>query len=394
MKKQNNKNLIKLSNKIFIIGLIVLIQSVGFVLAYKNTNLEKFKQESKISNLINEIGELKQQNEIISQKIKKYDLFQSITANTFNQIDQSMNNLTEDQLNNDSLIVQLEKEKQTLSEKNQEFQNLLNQKEQEIETIISETEIEKELIKINENTESYLLLGTNQNLTDTIIIAIASEEQSKLFLLSIPRDLYVNGRKINELYSLYGVEELKKTISNISGLEIEKYAVIDFDIFTEIIDQIGGIDVMVEDEIIDHSYPGPNHSYITVNFKEGLNQLDGKKALQYARSRKSTSDFDRAERQQAILIAVKNKINSSGLLRNIDTLVNGLNSVFNKVDTNIGVFEFIEKYDNFKGYAISSGNVLSTENYLYSTKNSKGQFILLPISGNFNNFKTKIIEML
>lgn len=77
--------------------------------------------------------------------------------------------------------------------------------------------------------------------------------------------------------------------------------------FERLIDAIGGITVDVEEPIDDDEYPDGNYGYTEVHIPAGIQHMDGKTALQYARSRHGSSDYDRSRRQQKLLMAVRDK---------------------------------------------------------------------------------------
>lgn len=145
-------------------------------------------------------------------------------------------------------------------------------------------------------------------------------------MLSIPRDLYVEfptrGRgKINETYmraakggTEAGMKALSDKITEITGEPVDAYFNIDFKGFSKFIDVLGGITVDVPEDLVDTSYPDDNWGYQTFRIKKGLQLLDGDTALKYARSRHSTSDFDRSKRQQLVLKAIKEKLLSMNAL--------------------------------------------------------------------------------
>jgi len=175
-----------------------------------------------------------------------------------------------------------------------------------------------------------LLLGmggeghSGKYLTDTIMIVSINPKTYKTALLSIPRDLYVQipesniYTKINAVYSYEmrrtsndsakAAESVEKVIQEITGQPIDYYFSLNFEGFTDIIDEIGGIDINVPEDIYDSRYPGPNFSYQTFEIKKGAHHLDGKTALKYARVRHAKGgDFSRATRQQLIIAATKRK---------------------------------------------------------------------------------------
>ncbi len=239
-----------------------------------------------------------------------------------------------------------------------------------------------------------LLLGIagedkpGQNLTDTIMIASLDTEKNKVSLLSLPRDLYVeipnttDCKKINALYQ-YGIDRninivpLQKSIENITGLNIHYYLIANFDGFEKFIDSIGGISVMVEKDIYDTRYPGPNYTYETFAISKGLHILDGSTALKYARERydDSEGDFGRAKRQQKVLQATKNKVFSIRTLLNPFALNELLETLGNNIKTNI-TFDEIDSF-------IALSKKLDTQNINNSVVDAWKKNSLLKVSHVF-----------
>jgi len=209
---------------------------------------------------------------------------------------------------------------------------------------------------------NFLILGTGggdhdgADLTDTIIVASLDPEDKLVSMLSIPRDLYVKdstvgNSRINETYwrgklhyenSEKGIEYMKTKVEGIVGVPIHYWIKIDFDGFKDLIDALGGIDINVEESIYDPYYPKDG----TIEFEpfyisEGLHHLDGETALKYARSRKTTSDFDRAERQQQIIYAVKEKALKTETILSTEKIKSLLNALKANVETNISVKEIM-----------------------------------------------------
>ncbi len=170
------------------------------------------------------------------------------------------------------------------------------------------------------------------NLTDSIILLWLNLNKWTIIMLSIPRDLYVKRWenaywKINEIYA-YSLNknkkdedkamwDLKNKISQITGEKIDYYLNIDFAWFKAIIDMLWWVSVDVEENIYDSTYPTPSWGYTTFTLKKWTWTLDWETALKYARSRHSTSDFDRSLRQQKLISAMKDKIISEWYLSNL-----------------------------------------------------------------------------
>jgi LCP family protein required for cell wall assembly len=178
------------------------------------------------------------------------------------------------------------------------------------------------------------------NLTDTIIVLSIDPKTKSVAVLSIPRDFYVSIPKygynrINSAYALGeekgyqggGAALTKEVVSNILDLPIHYYIRLDFAGFEKIVDTLGGITVEVEKDIHDFEYPDDKGGCSPFHINAGTWKMDGELALKYVRSRKTSSDFDRARRQQKVLVAIKNKafqmetiLNPQRIAAIIDTL--------------------------------------------------------------------------
>ena len=155
--------------------------------------------------------------------------------------------------------------------------------------------------------------------TDTMILLTIDPLSKTAGILSLQRDLWVTMagmegyHKINtayrfgELYKLPGGGPglAMKTVESLVGVPIDFYAQVDFSAFERFIDEIGGIEIDVPEEIkVDPIGPGN-----TVVLKPGRQTLDGPTALGYARNRYTKlDDFDRAARQQQVIFAIRDRI--------------------------------------------------------------------------------------
>ena len=155
-------------------------------------------------------------------------------------------------------------------------------------------------------------------LTDTMMVASYGLEDKTLHLFSIPRDLQVDvsGYGLTKVNAVYEIGESKfsdgpgttlSTVGSLLGLTIPYYVKVDFDGFKQIVDELGGVTVEVKKDLLDPYYPTVNKGYETLDIKAGVYTMDGDMSLKYVRSRQTTSDFDRAKRQQQVLVALRNK---------------------------------------------------------------------------------------
>ncbi len=160
--------------------------------------------------------------------------------------------------------------------------------------------------------------------TDTIMVVTLDPRNRAAGILSIPRDLQLaipgHGQDRINTANVYGSRGgdpdggpalLGATIESNFGIPIDGYLMLDFSAFERIVDTLGGIDVDVPKVLHDTRYPDPRpgdpYAFKTIHFEPGLQHMDGSRALVYARSRMSTSDFDRAKRQQLVLLAIRKK---------------------------------------------------------------------------------------
>lgn len=190
-------------------------------------------------------------------------------------------------------------------------------------------------------------------LTDTIMVASLKPSTDEVVMISIPRDLVVNfggkkpaeqeWRKINYAMDYGGVEFAQEKVEEVLGLPIHYYVSVDFDGFRQIIDDMGGVDVYVENAFTDRQYPDYNYGYQVVNFEQGWQHMTGEKALQFARSRHGNhgenTDFARSARQQIIINAVREELLSAGTILNPTKILSIFNSLGDHVRTNAEIWE-------------------------------------------------------
>jgi len=203
-------------------------------------------------------------------------------------------------------------------------------------------------------------------LTDTIMLASVKLSTNEITLISIPRDLYIkihnNGWQRINYASAYGdlinyegggSALMAKTVEETFGVPIDYWLRIDFSGFKQAIDALGGIDVVVDRTFTDNQFPTEDFGVQTLTFEQGLQHMDGGRALQFARSRHGNngegSDFARSKRQQKILVAVKNKVLNWKTLANPNRLYNIYDNVKNHTQTNIKASQLTELMGLLKG---------------------------------------------
>ena len=272
----------------------------------------------------------------------------------------------------------------------------------------------EELKGEEKNRINILLLGAagegkaGKNLTDTIMIMSINTQTKKLALLSLPRDLYVkipetkSYSKINSLYQYglsnnEGVETVKKSVEEITGLDINYYLIINYDGFKKVIDDLGGVNVYVERDIYDTRFPGSNFSYETFKLEKGLHKMDGETALKFVRERHNDpeGDFGRAKRQQNMIQAGKSKFFSFRTLLNVFALNKILDDLGNNVKTDIQIDEIegllaisrevdSQNITNAVADAWEKDSLLKVSHVFYGNIRA---FILVPRVGNWSEIQ-------
>ena len=306
-----------------------------------------------------------------------------------------------------------------------------------------------------------LILGTGgeghdgPNLTDTLILASYNQNTKNTNLISIPRDFWVDSikAKINTAYA-FGVEKSKTqgitqasdAVSEILGVPIHYVVRLDFNGFTRAIDELGGVDIIVDQTFDDYMYPisgeeknmcGLKYETVTdgdgvgrvklldsnnqivadepdpftcryehLHFEAGLTHMDGQTALKYVRSRKGTndenSDFARSKRQEKVISAVKDKIFSLEGVFNPTKILSLYNAFSQSIDTNISPSEFPDFFELFQQARAGqiSSSVISTDgdnplliNPPISNTYSL-QYVLIPASGNLDQIHKFIQDTL
>lgn len=154
--------------------------------------------------------------------------------------------------------------------------------------------------------------------TDSMILVSIDPASKTAGILSIPRDLWINipGMGFNKINTAYRWGEIyklpgggpglaMKTVEQFLGVPVNYYALINFDAFVKLIDDLGGLDMKIRQEIeIDPIGPGN-----TKLLKPGTQTLTGAEVLAYARQRYSAgSDFDRSNRQQEVIMAIRKQV--------------------------------------------------------------------------------------
>jgi LCP family protein required for cell wall assembly len=165
--------------------------------------------------------------------------------------------------------------------------------------------------------------------SDTMIVVSIAEGMRSASLISIPRDIYLNipgvgMEKINAAHREGGPPLAVRVISTLINQPIHRWASVDITAFGTIIDAVGGVVIDVERPLRDDEFPTENYAIRRVLLPAGLSWFDGPTALVYARSRHESNDFDRASRQQKLLLALKNRAHDPAIVSHLPQLLSTL----------------------------------------------------------------------
>jgi len=251
------------------------------------------------------------------------------------------------------------------------------------------------------------------NLTDTIIIINSTPKGENAIGASIPRDLFVKNPnndyyvKINSLYRDEGIDIAKEKIKEITGLNIDYFIILDLDGVKKVIDQLGGIDVIVEKTIYDPRFPAPYDSYEIFTLEKGTHHLNGETTLKYIRSRNQIGgDFARIKRQQQVIGILKDKILALNPIWNFSKLVKIWKTLNEHTYTNIDLTDMKYAWNLVKKNSFSEIKFITLSNQpneeeqlLESGHTMIGNdqtYILKPRAGleNYQEIKTYINQLI
>ena len=248
-------------------------------------------------------------------------------------------------------------------------------------------------------------------LTDSMMLLSIRPGTREAIMISLPRDLWVKipalpqgGYMMGKLNSAYAIgtdhgaypnvrsdwktrtgggDLAAATVSQMTGQPVDYWVGLDFKAFRDVVDALGGIRVDVPTTLDDPFFPaGESTGMMHIRIEAGWQQFDGERALEYARSRETTSDFDRSRRQQLIMLAVRQRIFS---LNAIPRLLSLLGALEDNVRTNLRPGE-MQQLAALAGW-IRAQDIrrvaIDTSNLLRSGYSSNGQYILQPLDPTY-----------
>lgn len=238
-----------------------------------------------------------------------------------------------------------------------------------------------------------ILFGTHENKADTIMLVHLSPQKT-VSMISIPRDIWWQQRKLNYYNEVYGSDTLVTELSKMIAQPIDGWISVDMYAFIEIVDILGGIEVTLDEPLIDPTYRvRDDGEWSTLYYEAGTHHLTGVESLRLARSRHTSNDFERASRQQMILAALRTRLNELHA-GNLDRVYELIETLSRYADSSYSVWELAQLYLGYRNAEITNRTGLTFDNVLYSTYSNvhlqgldfddleddffRGEWILLP----------------
>jgi anionic cell wall polymer biosynthesis LytR-Cps2A-Psr (LCP) family protein len=271
---------------------------------------------------------------------------------------------------------------------------------------------------------NFLLLGMTGNnqagsdLTDTIIFASIENQTGEVLLLSLPRDIWIKPirAKLNTTYHYGGLDLAKETVVSVLGRPVDYAVLIEADLFVELIDFLGGVEVQVKRGFDDYRYPIPGREndacggdpeyacrYEHLHFEAGKQLMDGRRALKYARSRyaegEEGNDLARNERQQGLILAIRDRLLSPQFLLDPKRVSQLLEIVLAGVKTDLPrekYFDLLRTAIRFRPGKLKT--VVLNDDFLIHPDDSEpfydGQWVLIPRVGDWSEIQEYLNQLL
>ena len=179
--------------------------------------------------------------------------------------------------------------------------------------------------------------------SDTLMVASIDPKKNQASLLSVPRDTRVKIKghgfdKINAAYA-YGKERLTQdTVENLLGVTVDHYVIINTKSFAKIIDALGGIDIDVPKRMY-YEDPWDDDGGLIIDFRPGMQHMDGAKAITYVRYRDEEGDLGRIRRQQDFIKACLDKMVSPSIIPKLPTIIR---EVMDSIQTDLSFRQLLE----------------------------------------------------
>ena len=324
-------------------------------------------------------------DEQISSKKKEISDYNELVTTLYNE-------------ENDAIIIE-ESYKGIIEETNENFEKDTKviytiEVKKKTESIVKNVDVKKETFNIYiTGIDTYGDISSVSR-SDVNIIATVNPDTHQVLLTTIPRDYYVQldgttGLKDKLTHAgIYGVEKSIKTLENLLEIEINYYVKVNFSSVERIIEALGGVEVYSE-----YTFQGASGTY----FQRGYNYVNGKTALEFARTRKTVEGGDRTrgKNQQALIQAMLNKICSKEIITKYSSILNSLEGTFQTNMSTDKITDILKKQiDEMKPWNVTSISLDGSNGSEY-TYSMPGQllYVMIPDESTIENAKEKIKQV-
>ncbi|MBM3210294.1 LytR family transcriptional regulator [Candidatus Saccharibacteria bacterium] len=288
---------------------------------------------------------------------------------------------------------------------------------------------QEEPLQQDENGRSNILIfGTAEDseggehegkyLTDSLMVLSVDQTKKNAFMVSVPRDLWVEYEeactagyegKINAVFlcasndgadETAGTEALKRKVGEVTGLDVQYHAHVNFSVVVNAVDAVGGVEVKVETDdprgVLDRNFDWKcNYECYYVRYDQNeVAQMDGERALAFARARNASGgyglsggNFDREQNQQKVILALRDKALSAGTLTNVGKVTGLIDAMGDNLRTNFKTSEvrtLMKVAQSIDTANIQSVSLVNEESPVLTTAQYAGQSIVRPIDGLYS----------
>ena len=241
-------------------------------------------------------------------------------------------------------------------EKPDDYSETVSLSDEEMQAIPEgEVVLPEEDVYFTKDVVNILLIGTDERTekfdkyarADSIMVLSLNKKTNAVKLVSLERGMLVRipGRPndiLNHTFHYGGAKLVIETVRTHFNLDVDRYVRVNFAVFQQLVNEIGGVDVTLTKE----EAKALNEDFRRTDIKEGLNHLDGKVALGYSRLRRIDSDWHRIERQRNVIFSIKEHLEGRSVVE-LDAIAN---DCLPYVQTNLTSMELADLLFHLQGY--------------------------------------------
>ncbi|MBV9359434.1 MAG: LCP family protein [Chloroflexi bacterium] len=195
------------------------------------------------------------------------------------------------------------------------------------------------LMGIDQRPDEAAMEGGDPGRTDSLLLLSVDFDAQTAVMVSIPRDGFVvipghGNERVNAAYTFGELDRrgdgpalAKQTVSQLFGLPVDRYVLVDIHSTEHLIDQIGGVWIDSPTHLVDDDYPTDDYGTMTIDIPAGRQLMDGQTAVEYARTRHPDSDYGRQARQQQVLLAIRDRALQPDILPKLPSLIPDMTSL-------------------------------------------------------------------